>query len=178
MNFKIFGACFTFLVCVMALQPVLANEDPDQGACKGEEYRQFDFWLGDWEVFDTKTGEKVGENTIEKVLAGCGIQENWRSVKLSRGRSLNTYDQGHKRWHQTWVDNGGLLLRINGGLDDKGAMVMKGSGFDPRGNEFFSRIRWIPQGDTVRQVWEASSNKGKTWQVLFDGTYRRKVGAD
>ena len=38
-----------------------------------------------------------------------------------------------------------------------------------------NRITWTPNKDgTVRQLWEASTDQGKTWQVAFDGLYRRK----
>ena len=36
------------------------------------------------------------------------------------------------------------------------------------------RITWTPANDgSVRQVWELSSDAGKTWTVLFDGRYVR-----
>jgi hypothetical protein len=30
-----------------------------------------------------------------------------------------------------------------------------------------------PDG-TVRQLWESSNDEGKTWQVAFDGLYRKR----
>ena len=40
-------------------------------------YRQFDFWIGDWEVFNPQD-QRVGSNRIDKVLGGCALHESWR----------------------------------------------------------------------------------------------------
>jgi hypothetical protein len=37
------------------------------------------------------------------------------------------------------------------------------------------RITWTTDGDEVRQLWETSSDDGKTWTIAFDGRYRRRV---
>jgi len=43
-----------------------------------------------------------------------------------------------------------------------------------RGGTSLSRITWTPNADgRVRQFWEASRDEGKTWMVVFDGTYVR-----
>jgi hypothetical protein len=44
-------------------------------------------------------------------------------------------------------------------------------GLDPVDRQ---RITWTPEGDGLRQVWETSSDDGKTWEVAFDGQYRRR----
>ena len=41
------------------------------------------------------------------------------------GESLNVYDPARKVWHQTWVDNSGTLLLIEGGVRGKD-MVLEG----------------------------------------------------
>ena len=38
-------------------------------------YCQFDFWLGDWTVTNSK-GQFAGENHVTVIQGGCGIQEN------------------------------------------------------------------------------------------------------
>lgn len=151
-----------------------AEQNASEKACASAQYKQFDFWVGDWEVFDPK-GKKVGENRVIKVLGGCAIQEHWVSVGRSRGYSYNIYDQGRKVWHQTWVDNGGLLLRLDGGLNTAGGMVLEGEGFDPHGKELLNRITWTPDDGNVRQLWQISSDQGKNWQVVFEGIYRNKA---
>src|SRR5262249_27985056 len=39
-------------------------------------YRQFDFWVGDWNVYN-KAGFKVGTSKIESILGKCVVLENW-----------------------------------------------------------------------------------------------------
>ncbi|MEJ2541855.1 MAG: hypothetical protein P8188_18125, partial [Gemmatimonadota bacterium] len=79
---------------------------------------------------------------------------------------------------QSWVDNQGLLLRIEGGIRD-GAMVLEGITVRPDGVEVLNRITWSvldDTGDRVRQLWEFSTDGGDLWNVAFDGEYRRSGG--
>jgi hypothetical protein len=52
---------------------------PKPRPCAAAEHRQFDFWLGDWEVRDA-TGKLVGHNGIEAAHNGCALIEHWWSV--------------------------------------------------------------------------------------------------
>src|SRR5436305_12005836 len=40
------------------------------------EARQFDFWIGEWDVFNPQ-GRKDGTSVIQRFANGCGILENW-----------------------------------------------------------------------------------------------------
>ena len=42
--------------------------------CSGAEYRQFDFWLGEWEV--ESGGKRAGTNRITRVQGGCGCSRS------------------------------------------------------------------------------------------------------
>jgi hypothetical protein len=154
----------------LAAGTALAAEKP----CAAPEHRQFDFWVGEWTVRDA-AGQELGRNRIEKSNDGCVLHERWTSSRSGyRGESLNVYDAPRKVWHQTWVDNGGLLLTIEGGLQD-GAMVLEGERPAQGGGVERHRIRWTPGPDgSVRQHWETSGDRGKTWKPLFDGIYRKK----
>ena len=89
------------------------------------------------------------------------------------GTSYNIYDATSHRWHQTWVDDVGSLLELNGTFRD-GRMVLIGEQKSDSGATL-QRITWTPNGKgEVRQLWEASSDGGKTWAVQFDGLYRKK----
>ena len=143
-------------------------------ACQSVEHRQFDFWVGHWEVFGP-AGKKVGENRIELIADGCALLEQWTGHGGVTGKSLNIYDAVDRRWHQTWVDNGGTLLMLVGRLVDR-SMVMSLTGPSPSDPKVAvqQRITWTPAADgSVRQLWELSSDAGTTWTVLFDGRYVR-----
>src|ERR1041385_4876989 len=62
-------------------------------ACAGPEHRQFDFWIGRWDVFDTKTGARAGSSVIERLYAGCALRENWSEDGFTGG-SLNAFVGG------------------------------------------------------------------------------------
>ena len=38
-------------------------------------YRQFDFWLGDWDVYKTGTKDILGYSKIESIVDGFAIKE-------------------------------------------------------------------------------------------------------
>ena len=149
-----------------------AAEASQPKACSSAVYRQFDFWLGRWDV--TANGKPAGKNRIESVLDGCALLESWTGASGSTGHSLNTYDATRSVWHQTWVDNSGLLLTLEGHLQ-AGAMVLEGmtaASHDMPATRH--RITWTPQpnGD-VRQLWQSSKDEARTWQTEFDGLYQR-----
>jgi hypothetical protein len=162
---------------VLALLPALAAAAPqpphDQEAspCGSPAHRQFDFWVGDWDVFDAR-GKKAGTNVIEPILKGCALRESWAGVGGMHGTSLNIYDARDGQWHQTWVDNRGRLLELAGTFR-QGSMVLEGAApAEEPGRVVRHRITWSPlDGGRVRQLWEASSDDGTSWTVLFDGTY-------
>lgn len=139
--------------------------------CGAAEHHQFDFWLGDWKVQDT-AGNPAGTNQITAIQNGCVLFENWNGAKSSTGNSFNMYWSADKKWHQTWVDNQGGRLDLSGGLQD-GKMVLEGEAPSQRdpGKRVRHRISWEKRGSNVRQLWQASRDDGKTWNVLFDGLY-------
>ena len=52
-------------------------------------FDEFDFWVGEWEIFDITGATKVGESSIEKMESGCMIMENWVSADKATGTGLN-----------------------------------------------------------------------------------------
>lgn len=146
---------------------------PKPPPCAAAAHRQFDFWIGDWEVRDP-VGKLAGHNRIESAHGGCALIEHWTSVSGVTGTSVNLYDRDRGRWHQTWVDSGGGLLQLDGGLNGA-SMVLEGDAFDADAPAKIARqrIRWTPESGGVRQVWEASTDGGATWSIVFDGRYAR-----
>lgn len=142
------------------------------GKCAAAEHRQFDFWVGEWEV-RTPNGKLAGTNRIEREYGGCVLHERYDTGRGYSGESLNVYDAGRKVWHQTWVDTDGTLLLLEGGLQ-AGKMVLEGQTSEPGGKATRHRITWTPNADgSVRQFWESTDDKGR-WTTAFDGAYTRK----
>lgn len=161
----------------LALSAMAADEAPAK-PCSSPEHRQFDFWVGTWTVRDPQ-GTIVGTNRIEKILGGCGLREDWTSASGGHGTSLNLYDAAGKRWHQTWIDDGGMLLLLDGSWND-GRMILTGTQPSRRkpGTVVHSRITWTPNQDgTVTQLWEMRQEEDKEWKKVFEGIYTRQPAA-
>lgn len=55
-----------------------------------------------------------------------------------------------------------------------GAMRYTSASINANGQKTLGRMTFFNLGDKVRQLWETSTDDGKTWTVAFDGTYVRK----
>lgn len=153
-------------VLALAATPALAQTAP--APCQEPERRQFDFWVGDWDVYDTASQVMVARSTIEKLYAGCAVRENWKPLKGTGGGSLNAWRPDEKGWRQTWLDSSGAWAEFRGGWTGT-AIVIQG---DWGGT--LTRMTYTPNPDgTVRQAGETSADKGVTWKPSFDLTYRR-----
>lgn len=145
--------------------------------CDRPECRQFDFWIGEWEVFNP-AGQKVGESSIQLILNDCVIFENYSTRPFGpyEGKSFNIYDNRVKKWRQTWVDITGNQLELVGEFKD-GVMDLRGETPAPGGSSgtVLNVVTWkkLPDG-TVNQVWNQSTDGGKTWAKAFDGIYKPK----
>lgn len=165
----------TVLILLLAI-PVLALGQTAPAAsgqpCSSPEHRQFDFWLGRWDV--TQNDQPAGHNEITLEHGGCVLAEHWSSAQGNfTGSSFNLYDASRGVWHQTWTDSSGVLLLLDGGLQDNGTMVLTGTRKGSDGMSVTDRISWTPNADgSVRQWWQ--SHKGdQQWITVFDGIYRR-----
>jgi hypothetical protein len=145
---------------------------PAAAACDAPEHKEFDFWLGEWNVHGPQ-GKLAGRNSIKKEYGGCVVHERYETERGYSGESLNMYDPRRKVWHQTWVDSSGLLLILEGALQD-GKMVLLGQTTGKDGALMKHRVSWTPNADgTVRQFWESTNPNGE-WTVTFDGRYQRR----
>ena len=143
-------------------------------------YRQFDFWIGDWEVYG-KNGNKAGDSKIELILDSCIILENWKSANLFRGlyysgKSFNSYNSRSKQWQQTWVDNIGGKTEYSEGHFESDKMVFQTKPF-PFNKDTLAILRLTFHNlglDKVRQHGEISKDNGASWVTQYELEYRRK----
>ncbi len=136
------------------------------------EARQFDFWVGDWDVFNPQ-GQKAGTNSVQLFSDGCGLLENWTGSLGGDGKSINFYDAGTGKWYQSWIGTGGGALRYAGNFRE-GAMRFEGE-IIANGAKTLQKLTFTKIDDnTVRQLFEASTDAGKTWTVTYDLKYVRK----
>ena len=146
-------------------------EPPPADPCADPRSRDFDFWVGEWDVF--VGGNLAGHNSIQPLVDGCVLHENWRGEQGGAGASLNFYNTRTGLWQQFWVWRNGTTLELAGGLRD-GRMVLEGESFDANGARSRNRVTWFANQDgTVRQLWEVSAGGGGPWRTVFDGLYRK-----
>jgi uncharacterized protein DUF1579 len=155
------------------------NAQTRPNPCAEPEQREFDFWVGEWEL--TWPGERAGEtarggNTIKRIMGGCVIEERFTggdSMHL-RGMSVSTFVPRGGKWKQTWVDNEGSYLDFVGDFKD-GQMILSREGVAPDGARILQRMVW--KNISPKELdwsWESSKDGGKNWQVLWPIHYKRK----
>lgn len=165
-----------YFVCICCVMDSAAQGLP----CSQPEYRQFDFWLGEWEAFGL-AGQKSGDSKISMKLDSCIIFEEWTSASVQRGiryagKSFNTYNATTKQWQQTWVDNAGGSNEYLQGKFENNQMTFLSTPF--KFNKDTMAIRRMTftdlSADKLRQHGEISKDGGKSWTTEYDLEYRRK----
>jgi len=152
----------------------LEGVDPEEAASSPiPKTRQFDFWIGDWEVSWGESGR--GTNRVQAILDGCVILENFDgapSIDL-RGMSVTAYNPALEKWQQTWVDNQGNYFDFVGGYLDGRMILSRDTVIE--GREVTQRMVWYNiRGDELDWNWERSHDGGKTWELLWHIHYRRR----
>ena len=145
---------------------------PPPPACATPQHRQFDFWVGAWDVYPTGTDRLVAHSLIERRYDGCAIRENWMPLRGQGGGSFSAWRPGTSSWRQTWVDSSGAWVEFTGGMDGE-AMVLTGPWAGPNGGVGLVRMRYTRAANgAVRQHGQVSTDNGTTWTNSFDYTYR------
>lgn len=137
-----------------------------RAACAGSPYRQFDFWIGDWDAFDADGSKPSARVKVTPILDGCVLHEEYFGVDGLKGESFSSFSPKTGSWQQTWVTNRGQRLVIEGGWE-AGQMKL----VSPKsGNVAGELVRgvWKPVGGSVRETAWKSTDRGKTWPQWFD----------
>jgi hypothetical protein len=165
---------FLSLLFCLSLQ-VLA-----QLPCSGPAYRQFDFWIGEWEAFGTN-GQKAGDSKVSLVLDSCIILEEWTSASVTKGlryagKSFNTWNAATKQWQQTWVDNTGGTNEYLLGKFENNQIIFSSKPFPFSKDTMAIRKMTFTNISPVklRQHGEISKDNGLSWSTEYDLEYRRR----
>lgn len=158
-----------------AFSEAIARVDRAARPCAfAPEHRQFDFWIGEWDVFITGTENQAGTSSIQLILDSCIIFENWTGGNGYTGKSFNLYNATDRKWEQIWVDSRGGMIKFTGEGRD-GNLYYTADSKQPDGTTLQRRLTFFNQGpDRVRQFSERTTDGGKTWSVEYDLTYVRK----
>jgi hypothetical protein len=136
------------------------------------EYKQFDFWVGEWDVMDN--GRKIATSSIQRIVGDCIIFENYSQEDGYSGKSFNFFDATLRKWRQTWVDSSGNVSEFAGEFRDN-AMRLEGESHRQNGQRVLRRmILSTVRPDRVRQYSERSVDGGTTWSLAYDYLYIRR----
>lgn len=173
------------IVVVLLMTGIVAAwaQAEDQKPCSSPEARQFDFWVGEWDLASRmKTGlgeddwaEGKASNSIKAVLNGCVIVESFNghpAVEL-QGMSVSSWNPQLGLWQQTWVDNQGGYLDFVGGFEDRKMILSREA--EREGKTILQRMVFenIAE-DSLDWNWERSEDGGTTWTLLWHLHYTRK----
>ncbi|MDJ0708903.1 MAG: hypothetical protein QNJ14_00865 [Woeseiaceae bacterium] len=153
---------------VKARESIKATRFP----CEADERHQdFDFWIGDWNVY--QNGTYAGQNRITSLLGGCLIFEQWESASGSLGKSFNYFDPSKNHWRQIWIADTGTMIEFTGEARD-GGIYYTAETTDPNTGELtHHRFEFTLHSEGgVRQFWAVSNDieKGE-WTTIWDGHY-------
>jgi hypothetical protein len=143
--------------------------------CEDAEFKQFDFWLGDWDVASAADGVHRGSSHISKEMGGCVVWENWTSAGSPYfGKSYNTWNPNLKRWEQYWVDTSAGVMFFHGELKNKVMDYWTDDVPQVGGGTLLRHLQFFNLGpDKVRQFSQGSSDGGNTWHTEYDFIYTR-----
>ncbi len=145
----------------------------DKSPCVHPDARQFDFWLGEWDLTWGEDGR--GTNRITAILDGCVIQEEFDGTPTApfRGLSVSSYNTAQEKWQQTWVDNNGGYLDFAGGFAD-GKMILSRKAVI-EGKPVRQRMVWYNIAeDELDWNWERADESSEDWQIVWQIHYQRK----
>lgn len=172
---RIFLCLVLFAIVGCAAQRVAQSATPAPAPnCSAAEFRQLDFWEGEWTVFDTAAGYQVGSSRIERLMLGCGIRESYEAPKAPggsySGTSYSAFDRKDGQWHQMYIDINGNVSWFTGGLVGRDMVLLA-----PTRGGGQQRMTYRPGTDgSVQQIGELSTDEGKSWKPSYDYTYRHK----
>jgi hypothetical protein len=168
-----------FICCLLtaAISSAVAQTQalPQRPCSSIPEYRQFDFWIGDWEVY-APNGNVAGQSRISMILDSCIILEEWTGGKGYAGKSFNSWNAVKHEWQQTWVDNAGGSTQYLRGTGEAGKITyFADNEMGANGKTFLRKLTFNKLSDEkVRQHGERSDDGGKTWTTEYDLEYRKK----
>ena len=175
-------AVAVFVPAVALGQDSSADSTTAPRPCDAPEFRQFDFWLGEWNLTSRMRKslgsdewlESSARNSISIALDSCVIVEDFDGYPAAelKGMSVSTYNKRLGRWQQTWVDNQGGYLDFVGGMSNDSMILARETVVNGR-PRLQRMVFYDITENSLTWNWEMSTDSGKSWTLLWELKYAR-----
>ncbi|GJL97207.1 MAG: hypothetical protein DHS20C06_10240 [Hyphobacterium sp.] len=171
------------VLTAIAVGPILSaaalcqsNTPAPPPTCSSEEYRQLDFWVGNWHAeWDNGDGTiGQGENHITRDEFGdCVVYERFTGPGLN-GMSVSTFFAPASVWRQAWVDDQGGFFSLIGGPDRSGEFDFVLNNARLSETAPHRRMVWddVSEG-SFTWLWQGRANSDEDWADLWVINYTR-----
>jgi hypothetical protein len=138
------------------------------------EASKFDFWVGEWDLSWSDTLK--GSNSIKKEMNAKVIHENFNDPNTGfYGQSWSVYNPKMKVWQQTWVDNQGGYIVLNGNYENNKMILSTEEKTLASGKKVINRmIFYNITKESFDWNWENSEDGGLNWKLNWKIHYKRK----
>ncbi len=161
------------------------NQQSASSACTQPQARQFDFWIGEWQIHqkllqaDGSWLSLKAETKVSPTLDGCALVESWSGEVLFfwegmkkpeplQGYSVRAYDPQTGKWFIHWMDTRSPRLTTFEGSFEGNQGVFQHTSVGADGKPQVRRIVFSHiTAASVRWELAISSNQGATWQPLW-----------
>lgn len=164
--------CFVASASMLAPRSFAAS---DAAPCTADpQHRALDFWLGAWNI-NVPNESTTATSHVTLELDRCLIVERWDGGDGHSGENLFGYSADDQSWHGFFADNHGRVHLFLDGRATPGSATFTGPSRDSDGKTELNRISIRRVSATqVEQLWQKSSDGGKSWNTVFKGEYTRK----
>ena len=155
-----------------------AVKEAPPAPCQDPEFRQLDFWVGEWDLSWTQQDGTLGQGTniITRAPYGdCVIMENFDGSPTLpfKGMSVSTYSILVKEWRQTWVDDQGGYFSLHGGPQEDGTFILEMDRYDDKVP--YLRMVWEDiTEDSLVWRWQGKADADADWADRWVLNYKRK----
>ncbi|MGD8496138.1 MAG: hypothetical protein PVF05_08075 [Gemmatimonadales bacterium] len=182
-------SCAAAAVLVLAASPAALAQHRDDW-CPEPEARQFDFWLGEWDVQNHNrppNGDRWFEtgratDRVYTVLGGCAVVEHWRGYAFPQaghivGFSVRAWNPAAESWEAAllWPIGPNASFGTPSGGADGDDLVLRNQFEGSDGSTVLSRLLFTDiDDDAFTWMNGISHDGGDTWQASWRMDFTRR----
>lgn len=138
------------------------------------DFRYLDFFVGDWDL--QIQGQSIQTTNVRLDLAGCVVLQDDSVQNGYQAKATHFYNADLGKWQQTYIDTRGEFALWTGEVKD-GVLTYRREAVAANGATTSHRSTFTKmEADRIHQVYEQSTDGGKTWTTTFDAFYVRRKG--